>query len=168
MGNSSRPDNNVNTHQMIVMISIVYNAMQKLIRREIRKLGLTPEQGAALMGIYVLGNNTTAAELSRYSLREPASTTIILKRLEKQGLISRSDDAHRKNISRISLTDKGYKYYQKALNIKSLDRVLSKLTEQHKSDLWQVQDEFRRHAFKELNIDVDSYSKFLEKLLNLD
>jgi len=164
---ASSVKNKINTHQLVVMISLCQNTIQKLIRKEIRKLGLTPEQGAALLGIYVLGNNTTAAELSRYSLREPASTTIILQRLEKQGLISRTDDPHRKNISRISLTDKGYKYYQKALKIKGLERVINKLPVDKRMHLWLLLDEFKKNAFKELNMDSKSYSKYFDKLMEL-
>ena len=164
----SKTEQNVNTHQFIIMMTFTNSAIQKIIRKEVKKLGLSPEQGQALIGIYVLGNNTTAAELSRYSLREPASTTIILKRLEKQGLISRSDDAHRKNISRISLTDKGYKQFRKALKIRSLDRLFKKLSNDKRTRLWLLMDEFRRLAFKELNIDEEYHSKFLKKLLELD
>jgi DNA-binding MarR family transcriptional regulator len=152
---------------MVVMISIAQNTIHKIIRKELKKIGLTPEQGAALIGIYALGNNTTAAELSRFSLREPPSTTIILKRLEKQGLISKNGDAHRKNISRISLTEKGIKYYRKALKIHALDRVFNKLSKEKRMKLWSLLDEFKKQAFKELNIDQKAHAKYFGKLLDL-
>ena len=160
-------DNKINAHQLVVMMSYTQNAIHKIIRREIKKMGLTPEQGAALIGIYALGNNTTAAELSRYSFREPASTTIILKRLESMGLISRKADEHRKNISRISLTDKGQKYFQKSLKIRSLEKVVSKLPNENLIQLWSLLSDLKKHALNNLNIEVDAHNEFFDKLSKL-
>jgi DNA-binding MarR family transcriptional regulator len=167
MGKTPHVNNKINTHQLIVMMSLTQNAIQKIIRREIRKLGLTPEQGAALIGIYVLGNSTTAAELSRFSFREPASTTIILKRLESQGLISRKVDTKRKNISRISLTPKGYKLFQKAVKIRAMENVVHKLSEEKLVELWTLLGELKKHALINLKIDMHSHTEFFEKLSHL-
>jgi len=166
MVTQSRPDK-INTHQLVVMISYTQNAIQKIIRREIKKLGLTPEQGAALIGIYVLGNKTTAAELSRFSFREPASTTIILKRLESRGLIMRKVDSHRKNISRISLTEKGHKYLQKSLRIRSLDNIVNKIPADDLTMLWSLLNNLKNRALSNLKIDMDTHNKFFEGLSDL-
>ena len=160
-------DNKINAHQLVVMMSLTQNALQKIIRREIKKLKLTPEQGAALIGIYVLGNNTTAAELSRFSFREPASTTIILKRLEGLGLIKRTTDSKRKNVSRISLTPTGYRLFQKAVKIRAMENVVHKLSDEKLIELWTLLGDLKKHALINLHIDMNAHNEFFEKLSHL-
>jgi hypothetical protein len=55
--------------QLILILSFTNDIIFKIIRKKFRKFGLTPEQGPTLEGIYVHGDNTTAAELARYFIQ---------------------------------------------------------------------------------------------------
>jgi DNA-binding MarR family transcriptional regulator len=58
-----------------------------------------------------IGENATPAEISRWLLREPHSVSGILERMEKNGLIKRVKDLERRNMIRVTFTEKGKQAY---------------------------------------------------------
>jgi DNA-binding MarR family transcriptional regulator len=157
----------IGTHQLIIGLSLANDIIHKIIRQEFRKFGLTPEQGSTLVSIYVLGDNTTAAELARYTFREPATISVTLNRLEKQGLIERRRDADRKNIYRINLTSNGRDYFNKVMKIKSVRNVLSLMPATDRKRLWVLLDNLKDLGLSKLGMDMETFTDYFEKLSNL-
>ncbi|OGO16045.1 MAG: hypothetical protein A2Z02_02695 [Chloroflexi bacterium RBG_16_48_7] len=162
-----KTEKEIGTHQLIIILSLTSDIIFKIIRKEFRKFGLTPEQGSTLVGIYVLGDDTTAAELARYSFREPATISVTLYRLEKLGLIFRTADPDRKNVSRISLTPKGREYYLKVLRIPSVRSVLGKMPAQDRKQLWDLLNNLKNFGLAKLGMDARTYTSFFKKLSDL-
>lgn len=155
-------------HSLLAMLRQTHDIIIKLRQRELRKYGLTPEQAGALMVVHALGNKATTAEISRRLFRESNSMTVLLRRMEKRGLISKRPDAHRKNVIRISLTKKGTEAYHGALEIDDFNRVISKMKTEDRRKLWSLLELLRNNALEDMRIDIDSYSDFSRRLTSPD
>ena len=78
------------------------------------------------------------AEIARWMLREPQTITSIINRMVKKGLIRKTRDARRKNVIRLSLTEKGEKAYELSIKRESFHRIMSTLTEGKRQMLHEI------------------------------
>jgi len=62
----------------------------------------------------------TPSEISRWLLREPHSTSGLITRMEKDGLVTKVDDLERKNMLRVAMTEKGREAYEKSTDRESI------------------------------------------------
>ena len=100
---------------------------------ELREDGLTAMHAAALMVIKTIGEKATPAEIARLMVRKPHSVSGLLSRMEKAKLINRTKDLHRKNLVRVSITEKGEEAYKLATKRKIVQKIVASLSpEQHK------------------------------------
>jgi DNA-binding MarR family transcriptional regulator len=91
---------------------ITQQATQAMLRArdaELRPIGITSAQAAILYFVKVIEDPVTPAMLSRWLVREPHTVSAILSRMEKHGLVNRAKDLPRKNIVRVTLTERGRK-----------------------------------------------------------
>ena len=76
-------------------------------RTALKPLGISPEQANVLRKLKVADSVFTPSKLAHYELRERNSVSLLLSKMEKQGLIKKTNDLEGKNLVRISLTEKG-------------------------------------------------------------
>jgi len=120
---------------------------------ELREYGITAMQAEVLFAVQAIGDKTTPAQISRWTLRRPHSISGILDRMEKVGLIRKTKDLARKNQVRVSMTDKGRQAYNKSLKRKSIHRIMSALAEEERQQLWSRLETARNKALKEVGKD---------------
>jgi DNA-binding MarR family transcriptional regulator len=135
---------------------------------ELKKYGISPEQSGALVCIHSLRNTATPAELSRWLFREPNSITILLNRMQKLGLIKKTADKQRKNIIRLSLTEKGYEAYKHAVEFQVFFPIIDVLPERKRKQLWLLLQTIRDRVFEELRLDVRNYSGWLDNAILIE
>ena len=111
------------------------------------------KQAMALLIIQAIDEPVTAADVSRWSFRETHTVTDILSRMEKQGLIRRDKNLHRKNLVRISLTAKGEEVYNKSLKRESIKRIMSVLSEEERLKLSLYLEKLWNKALHELRME---------------
>ena len=104
--------------------------------------------------IHFLGDMATPAEISRWLLREPHMISALLNKLEEQGLIKKARDSSRKNIIRLSLTERGYDAYHKTLPRKSMHKIISCLSEEKQRQLWSYLERLRAKALENVEADI--------------
>ena len=136
-----------------VMLHQSRDAIFKLRERELRGYGITATQASILFTIVEIGGNPTAAEISRHLIRESHSVSTILSRMEKQGLVTKENDIKRKNLVRVSLTEKGRYLYQEAAKRKSILKIISKLPSAECEQLILSLQKLRDMAVKDLGIE---------------
>jgi len=95
---------------------------------------------------------TTPAAISRMIFREPHSVSALLNRMEKKGLLTKAKDLDRKNMVRVSITDKGRETYYKSTR-NSIYRIMSPLSAQEQRQLGACLEKLRNKAFKELTVE---------------
>jgi len=103
-----------------------------LREKEVNRYGLTPENVAVLFAIQAIGPEATPAEISRWILRKPNSTSGLLNRMERNGLITKSKDLRKKHMVRVVITEKGRLAYEKSARRESIRYLFGGLSEEER------------------------------------
>ncbi len=156
----------VESYRLFQLLRYTADAIHRAREYELKKYNITPEQAGALVCILSLGNHATQAELSRWLFRLPNSITILINRMEKLGLVKKRRDKKRKNIMRLSLTKKGYEAYRHSIEFKAFLPIINVLPENKRQELWSLLQTVREKVFKNLNLDIATYSGCFEKNLS--
>ena len=127
-------------------------AITRAREKELKRYGIAIRQVAALLVISNLGDRTTPTELARWLFRKPHTISSMLTRMEKEGLIEKSKDLERKNVVRVTLTEKGKVTYQQSTRRESIHRVMSCLDEKELGQLRSLLERLRERAFEELGV----------------
>jgi len=168
MKNSDRLKTEIDPGMLLAMFRQTHDAILKIRQKELRSYDITPEQMGALTAIKAIGAGATASQLSRWLFRNPDSMTILLRRLEKKGLIKKTPDKNRKNIIRLSLTARGEQAFRRAADANLANNLFKKLSSVKRKQLWIIMEKLRSSALKTLNMDEDTYSGFFEKFKKED
>jgi DNA-binding MarR family transcriptional regulator len=135
-------------YDLWLLLTRTHYRIKQARTRELRQYGLSPEQAGIIYFVQNSGNNAMPIEISRWMLREPQTITSIIDRMVKKGFITRAQDPDRKNVVRISLTEKGKQAYEYSNRRESFHKIMSSLTED------------KRKAFREmLNSMLDTAKK---------
>ena len=109
--------------------------------KELSQYALSPEQAGILYYIHSCGNNAISLDISRWMLREPQTITSIIDRMVKKGLIKKARDKERKNVIRLSLTDKGEQVFESSNRRESFHQIMSILSEEKRDALRSILNE---------------------------
>jgi len=139
--------------ELWVLLRHTSDAIRRVRDKELSKFGLSGRQGAVLFIIQAIGERATPAEIARWQLREAHSISGILSRMEKDGLIRKSKDLEKKNLVRVTLTDKGRQAYKHVLSREYLSRILPSLSEEERRQMTSSLRKLRDEAVKELGVD---------------
>ena len=136
-------------YDLWILISRVYHMIAKLRNVEMNKYGILPVQAYMLFIIQAMGNTTTPAELSRFVYQQRNSVSDILKRMEKQGLITKEKkpDGNRRVLVR--MTKKGEKVLQLSQQREHLHNIMSVLSEEKRRQLESLLELLKDRAIEE-------------------
>jgi DNA-binding MarR family transcriptional regulator len=98
--------------------------------KELMNQGSSVELSSVLGSIKALGNKATTGEIARYRFRRSSTISMLLKRLESQGLIRRSNKAAKSKRNPIKLTAKGERSLDLAVRGDSIIPIFSFLSQQ--------------------------------------
>ena len=90
--------------------------MTKVYKPLLQALNLTYPQYLAMLVLWE-GDGITVGELSQHLLTDPGSVTPLLKRLEAEGLLTRTRSSQDERVVQLHLTDKGRALQEQALSI---------------------------------------------------
>ncbi|XVN20664.1 MarR family transcriptional regulator [Pseudomonas corrugata] len=91
--------------------------MTKVYKPLLQALGLTYPQYLAMMVLWEKDDGLTVGEISTRLLTDPGSLTPLLKRLEAEGLLSRTRSREDERVVIVELTEQGRTLREKALDI---------------------------------------------------
>lgn len=127
-------------------------AMYKARAKELFQYGITPEEAAVLFIVKAIGPRATPAEISRWLLREPHSTSGLINRMEKKGLIRKVKDLERKNMVRVAITEKGQQSHNQSAKRGTIHRIMSALDGDERQQMWEYVRKLRDKAFEETGV----------------
>lgn len=136
-----------------VLLRQARDAIFRARMNELAQYGISTREAGVLFVIQAIGKETTPAEISRWLFREPHTVSALLSRMEKKGLIRKANDLPRKNLVRVSLTDKGKEAYNNSTKRQSLHKAISALSDEKLKQLSSYLMTLRDEALKELRID---------------
>jgi len=121
--------------------------------KELSQYGISVEEAAVLFVVEANGERATPSEISRWLFREPHSTSGLIIRMEKDGLVRKLNDLERKNMLRVVMTEKGREAYEKSTARESIHRTMSSLSEDERQLLRSCLERLRNEALKELRVE---------------
>ncbi len=127
-----------------------YWVVIRVAEAEMRALGLTMIQAAVLYWVKISREPPTPADLARLLFRRPHTVSDLLDRMEKQGLVRRKRDSKRRNVSRILLTEKGERAFQRQKEAGAVARILSQLTPKESETVEAALEKLLKKAIEEL------------------
>ncbi len=139
-------------YDLWILLSRVYHMVAKLRNMEMNKQGILPVQAYMLFIIQAMGNATTPAELSRFVYQQRNSVSDILKRMEKQGLITKQKASKGNGRILVKMTEKGKKILQLSKQREHLHNVMSVLNEEKRGLLESLLESLRDRAIEELSV----------------
>lgn len=136
-------------HDIWIILDQAHAAIYAAREKELRKYNLSTMKSAVLCDIEKIGSEVTPAELSRWLLRRSHSVSGLLNRMAKDGLIEKTKDLHRKNLVRITLTEKGKQAYKDSLNRVSIHQLMYCLSVEERKQLYSSLEKLRNMALQE-------------------
>jgi DNA-binding MarR family transcriptional regulator len=137
--------------ELWVLLHQTRDAIFKAREKELARFGTSTMVAGALFIINSIRDPATPAEVSRWIFREPHTVTALLKRMEQDGLITRTKDLPRANMVRISLTEKGKLLLALVQKRESTHQIFNALTPQAKGHLRWYLNSLRESALSQLN-----------------
>jgi DNA-binding MarR family transcriptional regulator len=135
---------------LVKQIILVADILVKVQERELLPQNLSAIAADILFLVGAMGNDVTAAKISKMLLREQTSIRALLKRMETHGLINSTKNMGGKSLIRIALTAKGKNILKQAMKQKGTTHVLSRLTEEQRSKLKRTLTDLKEAGMEEL------------------
>jgi len=111
----------------------------------IEKCDLSVRESVVLINIDAInaeGKDATPAELARRILRQPNSTAYLLDRMQKRGLIKQTRGLDRKNLIKVTVTEKGRQAYACSRKRDSINRMMEFLSDEELTTVIPILDKF--------------------------
>lgn len=143
-------------YKIWVLLNQSRDSLLKFRAIELNDYGISAMEANALFYIVRHGGTTTAAKISRSIFREHNTTSALLNRMEKRGLVTKVRDSKRKNIWNIGITEKGQKAYENSVKRESIHNALSGLSSDDKQQLTMLLQKVRDDVLQKM-ITVPSY-----------
>ncbi|MFC1966736.1 MarR family winged helix-turn-helix transcriptional regulator [Chloroflexota bacterium] len=102
------------------LIRQVSNLLCKYRNKELSRFKMTTVKAAVLAALKTFEGPPTIGELARSTYRGPNTVSLLIKRMEKDGLVKKEDDLMKHSQRRIIITDKGEQVYQRLIESREI------------------------------------------------
>jgi DNA-binding MarR family transcriptional regulator len=145
--------NDADYFEIWMLIGNSRDMISRLREKELlENCGLTIRESVVLIYLNVIaaeGRAATPSELARRALRNPNTMLYLLDRMEKRGLIKQAKDTHRKNVTVVTLTEKGKEAYTCSRhNIGSIRAIMESIPVKNLLKLKSILEEVRRKTLE--------------------
>ncbi len=145
---------NDDDRNLFILLAQVRHLVVRARNKELKTYGLTSMYAMVLFVVQAIGTKATPATISQWTLRESQTISDLLRRMEKKGLVRLTKDLARKNQIRVSLTRKGKLAYERSINRRSINNVISSLSTEEKQQLGSYLRKMRQVALEQLRIEL--------------
>jgi DNA-binding MarR family transcriptional regulator len=152
-------------YRLYVVFKHAFEAIYKCREADLKKYNITPEQATALILLKNIGKKATPTEVSAWLFRKPHTALNLLRRMQKQGLISMTPDSRNKHIIRIGPTEKGDEIYYQVIKYTSAAKTLGFLSKKEQQQLWSLMQLVREKALEYLKLDSRTMSRLTDALM---
>jgi len=131
-----------------VMLEQAHAAVFAAREQDLAQYKLSPMKAAALYIIQSIGTEATPAEIARWILRKPHTVSGLLDRMEKDGLITKTKNLPKKNLVRVTITEKGKRALRQSFKRESLGRTFAAVPASERSKLYTQLEKIRNKGIK--------------------
>lgn len=133
-----------------VMLEQAHSAVFAAREKDLAQYKTSPMKAAVLFIVQQIGNEATPAEIARWILRKSHTVSGLLDRMEKDGLIIRKKNLPKKNLVRVTLTDKGKRTLRNSMKRESIRRIFAAVPK--KEDRQQLYTQLEKLRAKGLKL----------------
>ncbi len=144
-------------HDLWLLLTHARYAIYRAREKELQRYRVSPEQISVLFVVQALGNRATPSEISRFILRQPHTVSALIDRMEGNGLVKKMHDLDKKNLVRVSLTEKGMKAYEISTKRNSIHSIMGILADGERDRLKELLEKIQAQARKEIGLDREKY-----------
>ena len=139
----NKSEKSLSLHAMIVFRKALKTIDSKVMA-DIKENDLTPTQFSVLEIIYSKGS-LKIGQLIEKVLSTSGNMTVVIKNMEKKGLVEKINDKNDKRSFLINLTEKGKKIIEELLpkHIESVEKTFDILTDEDKENLINILRKFK-------------------------
>jgi DNA-binding MarR family transcriptional regulator len=145
-------------HDLWMLLTHTRYTIYRARELELQRYGVSPEQVGVLFIIQALGNRATPSEISRYIIRQPHTVSALIERMSGKGLVKKVHDLDKKNLVRVSLTEKGKKIYDASTKRGPIHKIMGILSSEERTELRKILDKLNLYARKEIGLDREQNS----------
>jgi DNA-binding MarR family transcriptional regulator len=127
--------------------------------KELAQYGTSPMKVAVLFIVQKIGREATPAEISRWLVRRSHTVSGLLDRMEKDGLVTKSKNLPKRNLVRVTLTEKGKRVLRQSLKRDSEKKIFASLTQKDKAQLYTLLEKIRDKGLKPAGFSKPPYPK---------
>lgn len=144
-------------HDLWMLMTHTRYAIYRAREKELLRYDVSPEQVGVLFIIQALGNRATPSEISRFVLRQPHTVSALIERMAEKGLVKKMHDLDRKNLVRVSMTEKGKKVYDISTKRGPIHRIMSSLDPTERANFQKALEKLQAQARKEIGLDREKF-----------
>ncbi len=131
-----------------VMLEQAQAAFFSSREKELAQYNISPMKVAVLQIVQKIGKAATPAEISRWLVRRSHTVSGLLDRMEKDGLISKSKSLPKKNLVRVTLTEKGKKALRQSQKRETEKKIFTSMSQKDRTQLYSLLEKIRNKGLK--------------------
>ena len=116
-------------YNLFMLIHLTQTAMFRARHYEVKRVGLTHTEFQLLCVVEGLGEAAIPAEISRWMMRKPSTTSLLLHRMERNGLVKRIADTKNRKLKKVVMTKKGQQAIRRAQKQDVMNTIVGALQE---------------------------------------
>jgi DNA-binding MarR family transcriptional regulator len=136
-----------------ILLNHTRHAIYRAREMELNQYGITAEQGRLLFVVANLGNRATPSEIAKHVFRASHTISSLVDRTEKKGLVKRVKDLNSKKSVRIALTEQGQEIMGKVLEMNSIHKIMSGLSDAKGKQMESCLEILLRRAMHLISLD---------------
>jgi DNA-binding MarR family transcriptional regulator len=143
-------------YRLWLLLNKTRSSIYKLRHKKVGQY-LPPNQAAAMVTVWLLDGQATPLEVSRQLFLEPHSVSELVDRMERKGLVSKRKDPRKKNVVRLSITEKGRELCEKVMGKELIRDVMSSLKKEEQEQLWSLLSKVFKASLLELGVEEEDF-----------
>jgi len=136
------------SYNMYVHIHMTQKALLNARHSEVKAFGITIMELALLTIVKGLGGEATPAQIARLIMRRRSTVSGLLNRMERNGLIKRSEYKNNKRLRKVTLTNKGKQVLEQTWEVDNIHDIVGTLSDEKFKQLWLLLDKLKKLALK--------------------
>jgi len=137
------------SYNMYVHIHMTQKALLNARYSEVKSFGITIMELALLTIVKGLDGEATPTQIARLIMRRRSTVSGLLNRMERNGLIRRSEYKNNKRLRKVTLTVKGKKVLEQTWEMDNIDDVIGSISDDEFRRLWSLLEKLQELALKQ-------------------
>lgn len=126
------------SYNFFVHMHLAQSATFRARHQQLKEVGLTNAEFQLLLVVDGLGGSPIPADIARWMMRKPPTTTGLLHRMERNGLVRRIPDPNNRRLRRVVMTEKGEKALADGKERDITRAIMGSLTNGELEQLWSL------------------------------